>query len=427
MKNIFTFLLVTLITLSLGNLYAQVGIGTNTPDESSVLDINSENKGLLMPRLNSTQRDLIADPAEGLMIYNTTLNDVQINIGGSLVPDWKGTKKESNVLTNFVNEGNSVSSTSTSNLLLPGMSITPPIGDYSVIFNGNQTFSEGAREFSSTNGVVDIDLIYQDLMAIPATDTTHGPIFGNEVLYPGVYDVSAASSIVGILTLDGGTAVNPVFIIRSTGAFSAGANTRVVLTGNAHARNIYWVSEGAMSALPDSVMKGTLVSRAGAMSLGAGASLEGRLLTKTGAINIAARCILNVPSGDTYINLKSLLSFAMFTALGDVGSDASSIVTGDIGTAIGVLTLGGNHFGVEFTAGTTLITKVTANDTMYSIYRNGIEIINSSRTVHTMNPALISLHAIVSIQNLGDIIEIRWKVSEGESTIKNRSLSLIRF
>lgn len=53
---------------------AQVGINTSTPNASSVLDINSSNKGVLFPQydltvLNSTSTP-IANPTDGLMIYN---------------------------------------------------------------------------------------------------------------------------------------------------------------------------------------------------------------------------------------------------------------------------------------------------------------------------------------------------------------------
>ena len=48
-----------------------VGIGTNTPDNSAVLDIQSVDKGLLIPRLSLEQRNTINNPAIGLMIYQT--------------------------------------------------------------------------------------------------------------------------------------------------------------------------------------------------------------------------------------------------------------------------------------------------------------------------------------------------------------------
>lgn len=44
-----------------------VGIGTNTPNASSVLELSSSNKGILIPRLSDT--NLVTSPAEGLLIY----------------------------------------------------------------------------------------------------------------------------------------------------------------------------------------------------------------------------------------------------------------------------------------------------------------------------------------------------------------------
>ncbi len=68
MKQFFTFLAVVLFTAT---AYAQVGVGTTTPDTSAALDITSTTKGLLIPRMTETQRDAISSPATGLMIYQT--------------------------------------------------------------------------------------------------------------------------------------------------------------------------------------------------------------------------------------------------------------------------------------------------------------------------------------------------------------------
>ena len=47
------------------------GIGTTTPNASSLLDIVSASKGILIPRMTKTQRDAITLPAQGLLIYQT--------------------------------------------------------------------------------------------------------------------------------------------------------------------------------------------------------------------------------------------------------------------------------------------------------------------------------------------------------------------
>jgi len=48
-----------------------VGIGTATPDGSAKLDIVSTGSGLLIPRMTAAQKNAIATPATGLLIYQT--------------------------------------------------------------------------------------------------------------------------------------------------------------------------------------------------------------------------------------------------------------------------------------------------------------------------------------------------------------------
>ncbi len=43
----------------------------STADSSAILDIASTNKGVLVPRMTAAQRDAIAAPAIGLMIFQT--------------------------------------------------------------------------------------------------------------------------------------------------------------------------------------------------------------------------------------------------------------------------------------------------------------------------------------------------------------------
>ena len=51
--------------------YAQIGIGTTVPNSSSILDVSSNSKGFLMPRMTEAERDNISNPAVGLMVYCT--------------------------------------------------------------------------------------------------------------------------------------------------------------------------------------------------------------------------------------------------------------------------------------------------------------------------------------------------------------------
>jgi len=68
MKNVLSYVL---IFCFFGMSYAQVGIGTVTPDGSSILDITATDKGVLIPRMTQSQRNLIGSPVEGLLVYQT--------------------------------------------------------------------------------------------------------------------------------------------------------------------------------------------------------------------------------------------------------------------------------------------------------------------------------------------------------------------
>jgi hypothetical protein len=72
-KNIKLIALLSFISLA---GFAQVGIGTTTPDASSALDITATDKGFLMPRMTTAQRIAIASPAEGLQAYDTDTKSV---------------------------------------------------------------------------------------------------------------------------------------------------------------------------------------------------------------------------------------------------------------------------------------------------------------------------------------------------------------
>ena len=70
---------------------AQVGLGTITPHSSAMLELKSDNKGMLLPRMSLAQRNAIAAPvATGLIIYNTTTNNLNYYNGSvwiALQPD----------------------------------------------------------------------------------------------------------------------------------------------------------------------------------------------------------------------------------------------------------------------------------------------------------------------------------------------------
>lgn len=109
--------------------YAQVGIGTTNPDPGSALDINSTDKGILIPRvaLTATNSQLPITPAaiEGMMVYNTATAGTSPNIvtpgfyfwdgtmwvkvatGGTVTKDWTVTGNgDTDATTDFIGTTN---------------------------------------------------------------------------------------------------------------------------------------------------------------------------------------------------------------------------------------------------------------------------------------------------------------------------------
>ena len=81
MKKLFIFSALLVSALS----FSQLGIGTSTTDASAVLQLSflGNNKGLILPRLTTIQRnatDGILSPVGGIVIYDTTLNCIVISL-----------------------------------------------------------------------------------------------------------------------------------------------------------------------------------------------------------------------------------------------------------------------------------------------------------------------------------------------------------
>jgi len=66
------FILLPLLLLSGVAISQAVGIGTLTPNNSSVLDMGPSAKPVVLPRLTTQQMNAVSGPAQGMFIYNTT-------------------------------------------------------------------------------------------------------------------------------------------------------------------------------------------------------------------------------------------------------------------------------------------------------------------------------------------------------------------
>ena len=55
-----------------------VGIGVDPPNTTAVLEVASTTKGLLSPRMTTTQRSAISSPGNGLIVYDTNLKSLEV-------------------------------------------------------------------------------------------------------------------------------------------------------------------------------------------------------------------------------------------------------------------------------------------------------------------------------------------------------------
>jgi hypothetical protein len=88
--------LILLFSMLVAAANGQVSITSNNsaPHPSAMLDVKSSTKGVLVPRMSTSDRNMIATPAKGLMVYDTTVNSffffngaAWLNISGSTTPN----------------------------------------------------------------------------------------------------------------------------------------------------------------------------------------------------------------------------------------------------------------------------------------------------------------------------------------------------
>ncbi len=142
MKKILFFLLISINTA----IFAQVGINNDgsQPDDSSMLDVKSTNKGILIPRMTKPERDAINNPVAGLLIYNTDCNIFQYYNGSnwySMVAKIEDTNACSNMSSWSYKLpfelSNSGSNTLTDYQVMVTVDTQTPIGQGKMDSNGN--------------------------------------------------------------------------------------------------------------------------------------------------------------------------------------------------------------------------------------------------------------------------------------------------
>jgi trimeric autotransporter adhesin len=106
--SVLLLLLAYLCTPDAGLLFAQnIGINTDnsSPHASAILDVSSNTKGILVPRMSSTQRIAITSPADGLLVFDTDTKSFWFysnNAWNNMASGWSLTGNTASNASNFL-------------------------------------------------------------------------------------------------------------------------------------------------------------------------------------------------------------------------------------------------------------------------------------------------------------------------------------
>jgi hypothetical protein len=134
-----------------------------------------------------------------------------------------------------------------------------------------------------TTAVSDMEAAYTDAAGRPNEDKArvnlqYGLLNGAEVLTPGIYTFDRDINISDDITLNGGA--DDVFIIQTTKNIVQSSNKKVILSGGAQAKNIFWQVAGEVDVGTGAHMEGVILSKTN-VTFKTGSSLNGRVFSQT--------------------------------------------------------------------------------------------------------------------------------------------------
>jgi hypothetical protein len=337
---------------------------------------------------------------------------------------------------NSIDAFEKISTTSTSDIIVPGMSKSSIPGKYLLFFNSQYGMTPEYNEVTTDTQelATAVKALSTELLSRARTKTYTGAITftnANSPIKPGVHFFPAALAINGNVSLDAEGDANAEFIFQVSGALNTAAETHLKLTGGALASNVYFAVEAAAGLGANTNFPGTIVAK-DAVSAGAGCEITGRLLSKGGAIasGPGSFSVPTIVSDLPTVDPGLLNNFILFTAAGAVANTGASIYNGDIGTNAGAITgfAGIEVNGTIFQPGVTTVGKNRNGTATFSLYNDDVLVPNSSRTRTTLNNTEdISLQATTTVPNGANAnISVRWSIDAGEVSVKNRVLTVIK-
>ncbi len=250
------FILLALCCTAAG-LRAQNNVGINNPNPaaSAALDVTSTTQGMLVPRMTQAQRNAIAAPATGLLIYQTdntpgfysysgTAWTAVAGSGGTALPSQTGNAGK--VLTT---DGTNLSWGSGN--VSYELAVTKTSNEAQTTSIGSSLYVPDSVTFSTTNG---------SNAALTGGNTWNGNVFtvgstGAGLYLVDVQLVEGANSIPLYPVLDinntinnnGGTSFGNGYLTQGNSIYGMGINNTALPTGSkgrGHLTSVLWMSTG---------------------------------------------------------------------------------------------------------------------------------------------------------------------------------------
>lgn len=197
------------------------------------------------------------------------------------------------------------------------------------------------------------------------SDNMVGTVTSGKTFLRGRHKIGMATTINGTLTFDAQNNVNSVFIVHIVGALSIHSNVTMVLANGASAANIFWVADGAVEFLTNTVSIGTFIG-GGIMDVLAGSSLDGRIFTTAGAINIYSSTLTIASENFVPVPIITAVVDNPAAVNGLTGGNTTSLTLNDLlnGTAVVIGTAPGNVVLTGITVPAALILNANGSVTV---------------------------------------------------------------
>jgi hypothetical protein len=246
---------------------------------------------------------LILTPSCGKKIYDT--NNGSVTSGSTIevipVPNRNVKKIDLGIADSFaILAYTSITSAPTSNIsgkvgLKPGVRSLINLNPRTEVSGGLEEVYAGddVGDPSDYLNLAREDLIeaYRDAVARPSDKDkieAYRGLPGGKILPPGIYRWSNGVSIDSDMTLEGSD--TDVFIFQVTGDMIVAPKVRIVLSGGARARNIFWQVSGKVTFGSTSVVPGNVMGQL-TFEMKSLARLNGRALVKNGKLILSQNVI----------------------------------------------------------------------------------------------------------------------------------------